>query len=74
MISCEVLVSRLPVGSSASNTARRIDQRARDGDALLLAAGKLRRRIALAVAEPEQLERSRARVARSDACAAPLSE
>ena len=37
--------------------ARRVDQRAGDGDALLLAAGELAGRIALAVAEAEQLQR-----------------
>ncbi len=37
--------------------ARRVDQRARDGDALLLAARELARRVALAVAEAEQPQR-----------------
>ena len=37
--------------------ARRVDERAGDGDALLLAAGELARRVALAVAEPEKLQR-----------------
>ena len=36
--------------------AKIVDQRARDGDALLLAAGELPRRIARAVGEPEQVE------------------
>ena len=36
-----VWLSRLPVGSSASNKRRLVDQRAGDGHALLLPAGKL---------------------------------
>ena len=40
MISCEVLVSRLPVGSSASSRLG-VDERARDGHPLLLTTGKL---------------------------------
>ena len=43
MISCDRSGSRLPVGSSAIEDQRVVDQRARDGDALLLAAGELRR-------------------------------
>jgi hypothetical protein len=46
MISSLVCVSRLPVGSSASNKNR--DQRTRDGDALLLTAGQLARQVVLA--------------------------
>ena len=49
MISCEVRVSRLPVGSSASSRLGIVDQGARDRDALLLAAGELARRVALAL-------------------------
>ena len=41
MTSTLVRESRLPVGSSASRTARPVDQRPGDGDALLLAARHL---------------------------------
>ena len=45
MISTEVLLSRLPVGSSASSDVGLGDDGAGDGDALLLAAGELGRRM-----------------------------
>ena len=45
--------------------ARRVDQRAGDGDALLLAAGELARRVALAIAEAEKCSAARARSMRS---------
>ena len=74
MISCEVRVSRLPVGSSASSRLGRVDQRARDRDALLLAAGELAGRVALAVAEAEERERSaRARRRATPALAGPAA-
>ena len=44
-------------GLIGKQKARRIDQGAGDGDALLLAAGELAGRIAFAVAETEQLQR-----------------
>ncbi len=46
--------SRLPVGSSANNTGGLVDQRAGDGDALLLAAGKLRRLVIHPVSQAHQ--------------------
>ena len=49
----EVCGSRLPVGSSASSSARRVGDRARDRDALLLAAGELRRPVRQPLAEAE---------------------
>ena len=57
MISCEVRVSRLPVGSSASSRLGALIKRASDGDALLLAAGELAGRIALALARPSRRKR-----------------
>ena len=57
MMSCEVRVSRLPVGSSARSTLGLLIKRARDRDALLLAAGELAGRIALAIAEAEKSQR-----------------
>ena len=69
MISCEVRVSRLPVGSSASSRPGVVDQGARDRHPLLLAAGELAGRVALAVAQAEQLERRpRPLDARAGAC------
>ena len=56
MISSEVLLSSAPVGSSASSSRRIVDERARDGDALLLAARELLRAMLQAVAEPDLLE------------------
>ena len=50
-------VSRLPVGSSARISLRVGDQGAGDGDALLLAAGKLLRPVAGAVADADPLQR-----------------
>src|SRR3954451_1827061 len=41
MIPIEVSGSRLPVGSSASSSGGVVDERARNGDALLLAARQL---------------------------------
>jgi len=41
IISSPVCESRLPVGSSARNQVGLVDQRARDGDALLFAARQL---------------------------------
>ena len=49
--------SRLPVGSSASTMRRLRHERARDGDALLLAAGELVRQVSEPVAEAHALER-----------------
>ena len=52
--------------------ARSVDQGPRDGDALLLAAGELRRRVVFAFAEAEQLQRrARARSARSAGSTGP---
>ena len=58
MISCEV--SRVEIAGRlvGEQQARRVDQRARDGDALLLAAGELARRVALAIAEADEFQRS----------------
>ena len=56
-ISSLVRVSRLPVGSSASSSAGLIHQRARDGDALLLAAGELAGQVVLAAAQADGGER-----------------
>ena len=52
-----VAPSRLPVGSSASIRLGPADEGAGDGHALLLAARKLRRIVADAMAEPDRLER-----------------
>ena len=52
----EVSVSRLPVGSSASSSARAVGQRPRDGDPLLLAAGKLGRPVVEPVRETHRAE------------------
>ena len=54
--SSAVRVSRLPVGSSARTRSRLVHERAGDGDALLLAAGELRRPVVGPVAEPERFE------------------
>ena len=51
------LRSRSPVGSSASSSVGIADDRARDRDALLLAARELARVVVDAVAEPDELER-----------------
>ena len=48
--------SRLPVGSSPNTTAGRVIERARDGDALLLAAGQLRRAVRAAIAEADRVD------------------
>ena len=49
--------SRLPVGSSASSKRGVAGERARDRDALLLAAGELRRDVLHARGEADALER-----------------
>ena len=54
--SSEAFESRLPVGSSANTTAGCEHERARDRDALLLAAGELRRAVRAAVAEADDLD------------------
>ena len=46
--------SRLPVGSSAKTTVGSRDERARDRDALLLAAGELGRPVREAIGEPDR--------------------
>ena len=51
MISTLVRLSRLPVGSSARTTSGSLIKRARDRDALLLAAGKLARMMIFAAAQ-----------------------
>ena len=69
MISPPVAVSRLPVGSSASTTRGSTDERPRDRDALLLAAGQVRRQMVGALGEPhlaEQLQRAGAIAAGRD--------
>ena len=53
-----VWLSRLPVGSSASSERRLVDQGAGDGDALLLAAGKLVGVMVGARAEADEFERA----------------
>ena len=59
-----VRVSRFPVGSSARMMLRIGDQRARDRDALLLAAGELVRHVVMPLAESDRIEgRQRALVA-----------
>ena len=50
-------MSRLPVGSSARMMRRLGDQRAGDGDALLLSAGELARLMIEAIAEADALQR-----------------
>ena len=57
IISMLVSESRLPVGSSARITFGLGDQRARDGDALLLAARHLVRVVVDALGEPDALQR-----------------
>ena len=49
-------MSRLPVGSSANTTAGPVHERARHGDALLLAAGELGRAVREAVAQADALD------------------
>ena len=49
--------SRFPVGSSASRIERLADERARHGDALLLAARELARQVLRAVRHAHALER-----------------
>ena len=55
--------SRLPVGSSAIRSGAAVDQRPGDGDALLLAAGELRRLVVEPVAQADPLEQRRGPVA-----------
>ena len=57
MISSLVVLSRLPVGSSARRIDGLVDQRARDGDALPLAARQLVGAVVHAVAQAHPLER-----------------
>ena len=57
MISSPIWLSRLPVGSSASRMRGPADDGAGDGDALLLAAGELRREVVHARAQADPLER-----------------
>ncbi len=59
MISRERWLSRLPVGSSAKSSKGSAAMRAGDRDPLLLAAGKLGRRVAFAPFETHALERER---------------
>ena len=56
MISCEVLRIEIAGRFVGEQQARLVDQRPCDGHALLLAAGKLARRVALAIAQPEDLK------------------
>ena len=56
-ISTEVRLSRFPVGSSAKQNRRTIHQSARDGDALLLSSGQLRREVQRAISQTDQLQR-----------------
>ena len=55
-ISSALLVSRSPVGSSATMSVGIGDHSAGDADALLLAAGELPRAVAHAIREPHQFE------------------
>ena len=57
MIERPVAASSWPVGSSARRSLRPVDQRAGDGDALLLAAGELVRSVPSALRQADQLER-----------------
>jgi hypothetical protein len=59
MISWPRLLSRLPVGSSASSTSGCGDDGAGDGDALLLAARELGRRVVLPAGEADLRQRPR---------------
>jgi hypothetical protein len=59
MISCLRAVSRLPVGSSASSSDGPVTTRARDGDALLLAARELVREGGRLGGEPHLREHAR---------------
>jgi hypothetical protein len=56
MISCELRVSRLPVGVGEQQ-ARAVDQRPGDRDALLLAAGQLTRTIELSAVKTKLVKR-----------------
>ena len=56
MISCDVFVSRLPVGSSARSTLGSIDQRSRDSHPLLLPARKLAWEVALSITQTNEPE------------------
>ena len=57
MTSAPLVLSRLPVGSSARMQRRLGDQGAGDGHALLLAAGELGRLVVRRSPRPEALER-----------------
>ena len=57
--------SSAPSGSSRSSTRGSVHERARERDALALAAGELHRLAAADVGEPHQLERLLARARRS---------
>ena len=57
MMSSRVSSSRLPVGSSAEQDLRLLDQRPGDGDPLLLAAGELAGHVPQPVAEADRLQR-----------------
>ena len=57
-------MSSAPVGSSANITLGLADERAGDGDALLLAARELGRPVAAALVEADALERRRGRPTR----------
>ena len=58
MISSWLLLSRLPVGSSARSRRGVVGQRARDGDALALADGELRGAVRAAVGQAHLLDQS----------------
>ena len=57
MISCDVRVSRFPVGSSASSTAGELISARAMADALLLTTRKLRWSVAFAIREPQLPQR-----------------
>ncbi len=61
---CPVAVSKLPVGSSANRTCRMRHESARNGDALLFAAGQLLRIVRHPRRQPHLRERGRGRLAR----------
>ena len=58
MISSWLLLSRLPVGSSARSRRWVVGERARDRDALALADGELRRAVELPVCEADLLDQA----------------
>ena len=63
--STPVALSSAPVGSSQSSSSRLLGDRARDRDALLLAARELRGEVVEALAEPDQAQRVLGRHRRS---------